>query len=78
MWPSGAEGLSSEDGAAPLFAGAAAGEAAYLEKIGETLLLLDETPREVGPRTQLQDRMIDLYANCTRPRFEVTEPEGAD
>lgn len=47
--------------------------AADLEEIGETLFLLDETAREIGPRTRLQDRMIDLYADCSEPTFAVTE-----
>lgn len=47
--------------------------AADLEEIGETLFLLDETAREVGPRTRLQDRMIDLYVDCSKPTFEVRE-----
>jgi hypothetical protein len=51
-------------------------ESAPVEELGETLFLLDESAREVGPRTRLQDRMIDLYADCAKPVFEVSEVEA--
>ncbi|MFW6293350.1 MAG: hypothetical protein ACOC7V_13630, partial [Spirochaetota bacterium] len=43
------------------------------EEVAETLLLLDDDARSAGPRTVLQEQLIDVYSACARPRFVVEE-----
>jgi hypothetical protein len=43
------------------------------EEIGQTFLELDETAREKGVMTKLQEKLIDTYADIAHPLFEEAE-----
>ena len=48
--------------------------AATGKEIAETLLLLDDEARANGPRTALQEKLIDAYSAAARSRLGVERP----
>ena len=48
------------------------------EEIGETFLQLDEAARTAGVMTELQEKLIDTYADRAHPLFEERQKEPFD